>query len=201
MTGKQLNDYQRAILTKLLQIPKLSNRDIAWVLDVTERTVRRRRDEFEATGDVKKHKDVSKNAEKLKPQHLETLIQWHKEHPDALLEDMQVFLRTQCGLEVSHTTISRQIRKAYGQTSLRNGRRPRRRTRKRREDEGRPMALELQQQPAEDRSDKRGQPATSDLYRDQQQLAPLAQVLGWHHQGPGYPSGSVQYNNPASGSG
>jgi PHS family inorganic phosphate transporter-like MFS transporter len=71
MTGKQLSDDHRAILAKLLQIPKLNNHEIAYVLNIDERTVRRRRYEFEATGEIKKHKDVSKNAEKLKPQHLE----------------------------------------------------------------------------------------------------------------------------------
>ena len=73
MTGKQLSDDHRAILSKLLQIPKLNNHEIAWVLGVDERTVRRRRFEFDATGEIKKHKDVSKNAEKLKPEHLEVL--------------------------------------------------------------------------------------------------------------------------------
>ncbi|KAL2178586.1 major facilitator superfamily domain-containing protein [Thermothelomyces heterothallicus CBS 202.75] len=149
MTGKQLTDYQRAILTKLLQLPKLSNHEVAWVLGIDDRTVRRRRHEFETTGGIKKHKDVSKNAEKLTPQHLEKLIEWHKEHPDALLDDMQMFLRTQCGLEVSLTTISRQIRKAYGGTFLRNGRCARIRARKLREEEGRSIALELQKQPGD----------------------------------------------------
>lgn len=73
MTGKQLTDDQRAILAKLLQLPKLSNHEIAWVLGVDVRTIRRRRCEFAATGELKKHKDVSKNAEKLTPQHLEVL--------------------------------------------------------------------------------------------------------------------------------
>ena len=74
MTGKQLSDDHRAILSKLLQIPKLTNREISWVLGVDDRTVRRRRQEYEATGEIKKHKDVSKNAEKVKPQHLEVLL-------------------------------------------------------------------------------------------------------------------------------
>lgn len=71
MTGKQLSEDRRAILSRLLQIPKLNNHEIAFVLGVDERTVRRRRYEFQATGEIKKHKDVSKNAEKLKPHHLE----------------------------------------------------------------------------------------------------------------------------------
>ncbi|KAL2199699.1 major facilitator superfamily domain-containing protein [Corynascus similis CBS 632.67] len=177
MTGKPLSDDQRTILTRLLQIPKLNNHEIAWVLGVDERTVRRRRNEFEATGEVKKHRDVSKNAEKLTPQHLEKLIEWHKEHSDALLDDMQMFLRTQCGLEVSLPTISRQIRKAYGGTFLRNGRCARIRSRKLREAEGRPIALELQQHASEDSGDQNYRAATTELYHEQRQLAPLEQIL------------------------
>lgn len=71
MTGKLLSDDHRAILAKLLQIPKLNNHEIAWVLNITDRTVRRRRYEFAATGQLAKHKDVSQNATKLKPHHLE----------------------------------------------------------------------------------------------------------------------------------
>ena len=68
MTGKQLTVFQREILGKLFQLQKLTNRDIAGVLDVDERTIRRRRDEFNATGELRAHKDVSKNAEKFKPE-------------------------------------------------------------------------------------------------------------------------------------
>lgn len=204
MTGKQLSDDHRAILSKLLQIPKLTNREISWVLGVDDRTVRRRRIEFEATGEIKKHKDVSKNAEKLKPQHMEVplpdissyirpscqlltlccfglqkLVAWHKDHPDALLDDMQMFLRLQCGLEVSRPTISRQIRKAYGGTFRRSGRCARIRSRKQREAEGRSIALELQQQNCgADNSDQSYEAASSDLFYDQRQLAPLGQALG-----------------------
>jgi len=182
MTGKQLSDDQRAILSKLLQIPKLNNHEIAWVLGVDERTVRRRRYEFDATGDIKKHKDVSKNAEKLTPEHLEKLIEWHKDHSDALLDDMQMFLRTQCGLEVSLPTISRQIRKAYGGTFLRNGRCARIRSRKLREAEGRSIAGELQQHAGEDNGDHGYQAAAPELYHDQRQLAPLEQILEPQHE-------------------
>jgi MFS transporter, PHS family, inorganic phosphate transporter len=74
MTGKPLNEFQREILRKLLQIQKLTNHDIAFVLEVDERTIRRRRYEFAATGNLAKKRDVSKNAEKLKPLHLEVCI-------------------------------------------------------------------------------------------------------------------------------
>jgi hypothetical protein len=71
MTGKPLNDFQLGILKKLLQIQKLNNHDIAFVFDCDDRTIRRRRYEFAATGDLKKKRDVGKNAEKLKPELLQ----------------------------------------------------------------------------------------------------------------------------------
>ena len=74
MTGKQLSEDHRVILTKLLQLPKLTNREIAWVINVDQRTVQRRRREFVETGELKKHKDVSMNAEKLKPYQLEVRV-------------------------------------------------------------------------------------------------------------------------------
>ncbi|KAK4106004.1 MFS general substrate transporter [Parathielavia hyrcaniae] len=195
MTGKQLSEDHRAILAKLLQIPKLNNHDIAFVLNVDERTVRRRRYEFEDTGQIKKHKDVSKNAEKLKPHHLEKLVEWHKDHPDALLDDMQLFLRTQCGLEVSVPTISRQMRKAYGGNFLRTGRCARIRSRQQREAEGRSIAGELQQSPGSDSPSNADQAAAQDLpgvddeaaahqelYHDHRQMAPLQHIVNPHSE-------------------
>ncbi|KAK4648787.1 uncharacterized protein QC761_113810 [Podospora bellae-mahoneyi] len=145
MTGKRISDDHRAILTKLLQISKLTNHEIAWVMGVDERTVRRRRAEYIQTGQLAKHKDVSKNAEKLKEHHLEKLLAWHKDHPDALLDDMQLYLKTTTGLEVSLPTISRKLKKAYG-TMRRIGRCARIKSRKEREAEGRSIASEIQQQ-------------------------------------------------------
>ncbi|KAK4197463.1 hypothetical protein QBC40DRAFT_180880 [Triangularia verruculosa] len=139
------SDDHRAILTKLLQIPKLTNHEIAWVMGVDERTVRRRRTEYTQTGQLAKHKDVSKNAEKFKEHHLEKLLAWHKDHPDALLDDMQLFLKTTTGLEVSLPTISRKLKRAYG-TMRRIGRCARIKSRKEREAEGRSIASEIQQQ-------------------------------------------------------
>jgi len=105
---------------------------------------------------------------------------------------MQLFLRTQCGLEVSLPTISRQIRKAYGGTLLRNGRCARIRSRKQREAEGRSIALELQQTPAGDdnsSNDNSGdQTPAPEMYHDQRQLAPLEQILAPQHA----PQGQVQ---------
>ncbi|KAK3906201.1 hypothetical protein C8A05DRAFT_29912 [Staphylotrichum tortipilum] len=146
MTGKQLSDDHRAILAKLFQIPKLTDQDIAFILDIDQRTAHRRRIEFAETGALRKHRDVSKNAEKLKPQHLEKLVEWHKTQPDALLGDMQEFLRTQCGLEISLPTISRQIRKSYGGMFLRDGVSARRRLKKQRQAEGRSLVTGMQQQ-------------------------------------------------------
>ena len=115
---------------------------------------------------------------------------------------MQLFLRTQCGLEVSLPTISRQIRKAYGGTFLRNGRCARIRSRKQREAEGRSIALELQQGSGGDNSSPDNgngddndnddnnnngggggghqTPAPPGPYHDQPQLAPLEQILEPH---------------------
>lgn len=136
MTGKPLNHFQLRILKKLLQIQKLTNHDIAFVLECDERTIRRRRYEFQATGDLLKKKDVGKNAEKLKPEYLEVgevlspllwdvvlltqpacvqrLLEWLKTHEEALLEDCQRFLKEETGLETSTSTISRQLKKATG---------------------------------------------------------------------------------------
>jgi MFS transporter, PHS family, inorganic phosphate transporter len=101
-------------------------------------------------------------------------VEWHKDHPDALLDDMQLFLRTQCGLEVSLPTISRQVRKANGGAFLRSGRCERIRSRKQREAEGRSIALELQHNAGEPVSD---QAAAPDMYHHQRQLPPLEQIL------------------------
>jgi len=126
------------------------------------------------------------------------LVEWHKDHPDALLDDMQMFLRTQCGIEVSLPTISRQIRKAYGGTFLRSGRCARIRSRKQREAEGRSIALELQQNAGENNGDESYQAATPELYHDQRQLAPLEQILEPQHdptrqeQEPAYHAGDGQ---------
>lgn len=142
------------------------------------------------------------------------LLEWHKEHADALLEDMQLFLRTQCGLEVSLPTISRKIRKAYGGTLLRSGRCARIRSRRQREAEGRSIALELQQQgcgrdnhnnndDSHGKSDgigngdsdssghSAGQTPAPELYRTQQQLVPLEQILQPQEQRPAGPGGGT----------
>ncbi len=87
---------------------------------------------------------------------IQKLVEWHKSHPDALLGDMQDFLRAQCGLEISLPTISRQIRKSYGGTFLREGVSARRRLKRQREAEGRPFAAETQQQSGHGGGDRNG---------------------------------------------
>jgi PHS family inorganic phosphate transporter-like MFS transporter len=125
---------------------------------------------------------------------------------------MQMFLRLQCGLEVSRPTISRQIRKAYGGTFRRSGRCARIRSRKEREAEGRSIALELQQQSGGadsgengdngDSGDNGGQSyetaSPDNMFYDQRQLAPLGQLLGpaqepvRQEEEPSYPVGDGQ---------
>ncbi|KAK3995432.1 hypothetical protein QBC44DRAFT_234020 [Cladorrhinum sp. PSN332] len=192
MTGKRLTDDHRAILVKLLQITKLNNHEIAWVLNVDERTVRRRRDEFTKTGQLAKHKDVSKNAEKLKEHHLEKLVAWHKDHPDALLDDMQLFLEAECNLKVSVPTISRGLRKSYG-TLRREGRASRIKSRKQREAEGRTIASELRPNGSanddedevddDDADEDMDQEGDQEYFEDQAQLAPLQQAMSFQHSG------------------
>lgn len=117
-------------------------------------------------------------------------MEWHKDHPDALLDDMQLFLRTQCGIEVSLPTVSRQLRKAYGGTLLRNGRCARIRSRKQREAEGRSIALELQQFPggddssSNDNNNSGDQTPAPEVYHDQRRLAPLEQIVAPQHAPP-----------------
>jgi PHS family inorganic phosphate transporter-like MFS transporter len=104
------------------------------------------------------------------------LVVWHRDHPDALLDDMQLFLRTQCGLEVSIATISRQLRKAYGGTFLRSGRCARIRSRQQRAAEGRSIALELQSASSDSSSGQAPAPEPHQEH-DQRKLAPLEQIL------------------------
>lgn len=50
---------------------------------------------------------------------MQKLVDWLKDHDDALLEDCQLFLRRELGLEVSLPTISRQLVKATGKARTR----------------------------------------------------------------------------------
>ncbi|KAJ4418510.1 hypothetical protein N0V85_001419 [Neurospora sp. IMI 360204] len=112
MTGKRFTEDQRVLLERMLTLKdKLSNHDIAFILGFDERTIRRRRYEFEANGRIAPPPDVSKNAEKLKAETLEKLVEWIKENDDALIEDMQKFLKEACDCNVSKATISRQLKR------------------------------------------------------------------------------------------
>ena len=72
MTGKRFTEEQRVFLERLLTLKdKLTNHDIAYVMGFDERTIRRRRYEFEKTGKIAPPPDVSKNAEKLKAENLQ----------------------------------------------------------------------------------------------------------------------------------
>ncbi|KAK4192646.1 hypothetical protein QBC35DRAFT_197572 [Podospora australis] len=185
MTGKRLSEDHRIILSKLLQLQKLSNHEIAWILNIDERTVRRRRVEFEATGQLAQHKDVSKNAEKLKEHHMKQLVEWHKDHQDALLDDMQLFLKTQCGVQVSVPTISRALKKSYG-TLRRIGRCARIKSRKQREAEGRTIASEIQEIQAQglkaNSASINGQPGHEADLEEGQQIQPLKPVRPFQFQ-------------------
>lgn len=115
---------------------------------------------------------------------MQKLVEWHKDHPDALLDDMQLFLKKNCGVDVSVPTISRQLKKAYG-TFRREGRCARIRSRKQREAEGRSIASEIQQGVGENNAET----GAAELYQDQQQLASLQQQLAAQREAPRHEQG------------
>ncbi|KAK3396511.1 hypothetical protein B0T20DRAFT_273569 [Sordaria brevicollis] len=113
MTGKRFTEEQRLILERMLTLKdKLKNHEIAFIMGFDERTIRRRRYEYEANGKIAPPPDVSKNAEKLKPETLQKLLDWLKDNDHAIIEDMQKFLKEACNCNVSRATISRQLKKA-----------------------------------------------------------------------------------------
>lgn len=65
MTGKPLDHFKLGILKKPLQVEKLTNSDIAFVLECDERTIRRRRTEFAATGDLAKKERCGQKCRKI----------------------------------------------------------------------------------------------------------------------------------------
>ncbi|KAK4131948.1 hypothetical protein BT67DRAFT_368098, partial [Trichocladium antarcticum] len=179
MPGKHITEDHRVILGKLLQLPQLKNREIAWVLDYDLRTIQRKRKEFVDTGEVKKKRDVSMNAEKLKSHHLEKLLAWHRDHPDALLQDMVFFLEKHFDLKLSNATLSRRLKQVYG-THMKTGRSARLRARKRREEDGCTYAMEIEASVLENNNNNNNNnsPAPpADMYHDQRQLAPIRELL------------------------
>ena len=133
------------------------------------------------------------------------LVAWHKDHPDALLDDMQLFLETECNLKVSVPTISRGLRKMYG-TPRREGRSARIKSRKQRQAEGRTIAAELRQNegpnggsgdanddaedddPADEEMDQQN---NHGFYEEVQRLAPLQQAVSYQQPAHAAPASHV----------
>ncbi|KAH8895182.1 hypothetical protein GQ53DRAFT_642306 [Thozetella sp. PMI_491] len=158
IAGKRLSDERLQVLERLLQIQKLTNHDIAFALDCDERTVRRRRYQYQQLGKLRhKHPEVAKNAEKLKPKHLEKLQEWLKDNENVLLDDMQEFLRRECGLEVSVSTISRQLKRASGNSTKRqHGAKARLKLKLERHAEGRELNFKLRRTGDDDEASSAG---------------------------------------------
>lgn len=68
--SRRLDKNEKNVLLHLLQAPKLTNNDIARIIDVDERTVSRRRKQLRTIGHLSPERN-SKGAEKLRPWHLE----------------------------------------------------------------------------------------------------------------------------------
>lgn len=68
--SRRLDKTEKGVLVHLLQAPKLTNGDIAKIIDVDERTISRRRKQLRTLGHLSPERNV-KGAEKLRPWHLE----------------------------------------------------------------------------------------------------------------------------------
>lgn len=68
--SRRLDKAEKGVLVHLLQAPKLTNGDIAKIIDVDERTISRRRKQLRTLGHLSPERNV-KGAEKLRPWHLE----------------------------------------------------------------------------------------------------------------------------------
>lgn len=68
--SRRLDKSEKNVLVHLLQAPKLTNGDIARIIDVDERTISRRRKQLRTLGHLSPERNV-KGAEKLRPWHLE----------------------------------------------------------------------------------------------------------------------------------
>lgn len=71
--SRRLDKSEKNVLVHLLQAPKLTNGDIAKIIDVDERTISRRRKQLRTLGHLSPERNV-KGAEKLRPWHLEVYI-------------------------------------------------------------------------------------------------------------------------------
>lgn len=71
--SRRLDKTEKGVLVHLLQAPKLTNGDIAKIIDVDERTISRRRKQLRTLGHLSPERNV-KGAEKLRPWHLEVCL-------------------------------------------------------------------------------------------------------------------------------
>lgn len=71
--SRRLDKSEKNVLVHLLQAPKLTNGDIAKIIDVDERTISRRRKQLRTLGHLSPERNV-KGAEKLRPWHLEVQL-------------------------------------------------------------------------------------------------------------------------------
>ncbi|KAJ4404226.1 hypothetical protein N0V82_010530 [Gnomoniopsis sp. IMI 355080] len=109
--SRRLDKSEKNVLVHLLQAPKLTNGDIAKIIDVDERTISRRRKQLRTLGHLSPERNV-KGAQKLMPWHLEKIIALLEENDDFQLKDVQDFLQKEFDLHVTVSTISRQLSRA-----------------------------------------------------------------------------------------
>lgn len=118
--SRRLDKNEKNVLLHLLQAPKLTNNDIARILDVDERTVSRRRKQLRTLGHLSPERN-SKGAEKLRPWHLARVIALLDQDNDLQLKDCQDFLAAEFDLHVTLSTISRQLKRANHPRATRPG--------------------------------------------------------------------------------
>lgn len=148
--SRRLDKTEKNVLVHLLQAPKLTNGDIAKIIDVDERTISRRRKQLRTLGHLSPERNV-KGAEKLRPWHLEVcrplapglhassrwdtlgggradqklssqrVIARLEENNDLQLKDIQEYLKKEFDLHVTVSTISRQLSRANHARARRPG--------------------------------------------------------------------------------
>ncbi|KAK2607851.1 hypothetical protein N8I77_006498 [Diaporthe amygdali] len=118
--SRRLDKDEKNVLLHLLQAPKLTNCDIARILKVDERTISRRRKQLRTLGHLSPERNV-KGAEKLHDWQLERVISLLDENPDLQLKDIKDFLQTEYDLNVTVSTISRQLSRANHARARRPG--------------------------------------------------------------------------------
>ncbi|KUI61803.1 hypothetical protein VP1G_08937 [Cytospora mali] len=118
--SRRLDKDEKNVLVHLLQAPKLTNGDIARILNVDERTITRRRKQLNTLGHLSPERNV-KGAEKLHEWQLEKVIALLEEQPDLQLKSIQEFLQKEYDLKVTVSTISRQLSRANKARATRPG--------------------------------------------------------------------------------